>query len=221
MKSFKTVFKYLGRILLGFLGLIAIYFVAVLVLSNISKKPKETIVCEELESVYLVSNGIHLDLVFKKEQLDEEILKRLQVSNRAKYVAFGWGDKDFYLNTPTWNDLTVRTLLKALFWKSESAMHVTDYRMKSSQFVTVELCSVQVEILKQYIESSFATKAGKVTEIGKGYGKQDRFYEANGSYNAIKTCNEWVNIGLKKAYIKTAVWSPFDDAILDYFDGEL
>lgn len=44
------------------------------------------------------------------------------------YIAFGWGDKGFYLDTPTWADLKFSTAFKAAFWMGQSAMHTTYYR---------------------------------------------------------------------------------------------
>ncbi|HOB24230.1 MAG TPA: DUF2459 domain-containing protein, partial [Kaistella sp.] len=35
-----------------------------------------------------------------------------------KYLAIGWGDKGFYLDTPTWADLKFSTAFKAAFWLS-------------------------------------------------------------------------------------------------------
>lgn len=215
MNYLKMVFKYFSRFLLSVLGVILLYFLTAITLSFFSKNSKIEVECtKDLQPIYLITNGIHLDFVFKKEQLEKSFLEKLEVSENAKYVAFGWGDKDFYLNTPTWDDLTTRTLAKALFWKSESAMHVTDYRAKSTRFIVVPLCKSQLRILLKYVESSFAKANEEMVEIGKGYGKNDRFYEAKGSYNAIKTCNEWVNIGLKKVKVKTSIWSPFDNGIL-------
>jgi len=35
---------------------------------------------------------------------------------KGDWLAFGWGDKGFYLNTPTWADLKFSTAVKAAFW---------------------------------------------------------------------------------------------------------
>lgn len=40
-------------------------------------------------------------------------------STDFNYIAFGWGDKGFYLDTPTWADLKFSTAFKAAFgWDS-------------------------------------------------------------------------------------------------------
>lgn len=75
---------------------------------------------------------------------------------------------------------------------------------------------MQLEQLIYFIEQSFETDDEmKLIEIvGKGYSNRDYFYEGVGSYNCIKTCNQWVNQGLKAAEIKTSIWSPFDSGVL-------
>ena len=42
-----------------------------------------------------------------------------------RYIAIGWGDKGFYLDTPTWADLKFSTAFKAAFWLGNSAIHTT------------------------------------------------------------------------------------------------
>jgi len=37
-----------------------------------------------------------------------------------------------------------------------------------------------------------------------------------GSFSCFKTCNTWTNQTLKKAEIKTAIWTPFDSGILKH-----
>ena len=45
------------------------------------------------------------------------------------------------------------------------------------------------------------------------YGKNDAFYEANGSYSMIHTCNTWANNALKSCDQKACFWTPFDTGI--------
>ena len=45
-----------------------------------------------------------------------------------RYIAIGWGDKGFYLDTPTWADLKFSTAFKAAFWLGNSAIHTTFYK---------------------------------------------------------------------------------------------
>jgi hypothetical protein len=71
--------------------------------------------------VYALSNGVHTDLVFKVDQLDATFRNQLAAPLGIKpYVAIGWGDKGFYLHTPSWAELKLSTALRAAFLPSET-----------------------------------------------------------------------------------------------------
>ena len=108
----KTGLKYLKRTFLGLITLIAGYFLIAVVLSIMSTSPGE-LVCNKDKEIFITTNGIHLDIVIPKDYIKIEIQRELQINETVKYVSFGWGDKAFYLETPTWNDLTVKTAIKA------------------------------------------------------------------------------------------------------------
>ncbi len=82
---------------------------------------------------YILTNGVHTDLVVpvKSEWADWSQKIPFDVTKGKntdfKYVSFGWGDKGFYLDTPTWADLKFSTAFKAAFWMGQSAMHTTYY----------------------------------------------------------------------------------------------
>jgi uncharacterized protein (TIGR02117 family) len=70
--------------------------------------------------------------------------------------------------------------------------------------------------LIQFITSSFQKdKEGHFMPIktNANYGKTDAFYEANGSYSLLHTCNTWANNGLKACGQKCCSWTPFDTGI--------
>lgn len=211
----KTAIKYTMRSLLGLLFLVIGYFLVGLLLSVVSTRP-EDLHCEADREIFVLTNGIHLDIVFPKTLLGDAILQELEVEDRVKYLSFGWGDKGFYLETPTWEDLKFTTAAKALFLRSPTAMHVTHYYRAYEEWHRIPVCQLQLNLLIQYLKDSFERDAeGKVTEIkDAGYTSIDKFYEAKGSYSCLYTCNNWVNEGLKVAKIKTSLWSPFDYGVL-------
>jgi uncharacterized protein (TIGR02117 family) len=148
--------------------------------------------------------------------LKEDLRQQLKPPSWASYLAFGWGDKEFYINTPQWEDLKLSVAFRALFTNSESAMHVVWIRSRHHQWTAVTLCNEQLGLLNEYIHGTF--KKGPGGEIQKieaaGYGDRDKFYQANGSFNGIQTCNNWVNKALKQAGVRTSIWSPFDKGVL-------
>ena len=196
-----------------------VYLLVAAILSIIPTSPApET--CQEKKEVFVTTNGIHLAIILPTRLMDERFRTELNTPSGTKFISFGWGDKEFYLNTPEWNDLKLRTAVRALFVKSETALHVTNYFESKASWRSVEVCPSQVESLNQFIRNSFKTTADSMlAEIeGAGYGENDKFYEAVGSYTCIYTCNNWVNEGLKRSKIKTSLWSPFDHGVLYHLD---
>ena len=57
------------------------------------------------------------NLVIPKENLSSFLLNNVEYQEKEKFVSFGWGDKNFYANTPTWKDVTFSVGFKALFLK--------------------------------------------------------------------------------------------------------
>lgn len=168
----------------------------------------------------MATNGVHLYLLLPVDNIQEPLLKKLPVNNWVSYVSFGWGDKEFYINTPEWNDLTFGTAFRALFTRSETAMHVTLYYKRYEYWREVELCPSQLKALNDYIHNSFRAndKHDLIPVEADKYSDDDYFFSARGNYSIIKTSNIWVNRALKEAKVKTSVWSPFDFGVLHHLD---
>lgn len=172
------------------------------------------------KTIYLFSNGVHLDIVVPVEHIPEGLRQQILHNPGAKLLGIGWGDKGFYLDTPTWAELSPSVAIKAMFLPSPTAMHVTEHQTIGSQWSEVHIAQEQLDGLFAYILATFKRDAeGRVQElVGQGYTKRDRFYEAHGNYSCFKTCNTWVNIAMKKIGVKTAIWTPMDKGILRYHE---
>lgn len=214
-KTMAVFFKIIKNLLFTLVLTIGLYILATLILSLLKTHPQQ-INCKESTTIFISSNGIHLDVIVPIKDLEKNFAKQLHLHKETQFVAFGWGDKNFYLHTPEWKDLTVSTALKALFLKSESAIHVTSYGRSYTDWKEIMLCPEQLDALISGISSGFKRSSNKeLLPIGvKGYGYNDRFYEAHGSFTLFKTCNVWVNNMLKLADIQTSLWSPFHFGVL-------
>lgn len=185
--------------------------------------------CErDAVEIFILTNGVHTDVVLpmKNEYKDWSVAVNPADTKsgaaRAKYVAFGWGDKGFYLNTPTWGDLKFSTAFNAMFYLSTTAMHVTFYENMNESESCKKICISKESYNKliNYITKSFATdNAGNYKLIkGSSYWKNDSFYDANGTYSLFFTCNTWANSALKEADLKACLWTPFDKAIFSKYE---
>jgi len=216
-KIINLIFKLLKQFFIFLISAVILYFIAALILSVLKTHPPKTDCLAENE-IYITTNGVHLDIVLPVENVKPELLKNLEILPGTKYVSFGWGDREFYINTPEWKDLTFKTAFKALFLKSETAMHVTCYSTSYSSWRNIKICSSQLDLLNKYIEKSFSkNENGALQKIAvRGYYESDFFYEATGSFSLFHTCNVWVNKALKVTGIETSVWSPFDFGVLHH-----
>ena len=211
----RKLFKWLIRLLLGFLTLIFAYALVALIGSLWATNPKP-VECDNRIPIYFSTNGVHLDIIFPKDAIAPELIDQLSIPNSIEYIAFGWGDRGFYLETPNWSDIKVSTVLNAMFLKSPTVMHVTHYRYQRNSWEAIHLCDLQIEDWMEFINLAFEwdDKGNLIPLTEGGYGSNDFFYEATGNYSLIYTCNNWINQGLKRSKVKTARWSPFDRGIL-------
>lgn len=216
MRIFLKILKYLG---LFILVSVSSYVLMAVILSYWPVQGKEE-VCDKNKEVFVATNGVHLYLVIPENDLSMRLKSKLPSTSGVVYYSFGWGDREFYLNTPEWKDLSLSTAFSALFKQSNTAMHVRLYVSKMDHWIKVAVCEDQLKALNNYVVNSFKKSTENFTPIGgvEGYSSNDYFYEAKGSYTMFDTSNVWVNKALKKAKITTSVWSPFDFGVLHHLN---
>ena len=136
----------------------------------------------------------------------------------GNYLAIGYGNREFYLNTPTWGDLSPRTALAAAFGRGPSLVHVEHERdpRPDEYQQPIVLRVEEYRRLAAHIRRSFETDADGRSKplIGRGYGPADIFYEGRGPYNAYRTCNEWTGEALRAAGVRTGLWTPLSESIM-------
>jgi len=215
MNVIRKLFKYILYLLLIPVG----YLTVSLVLTAISV-PREAKDQPADKLIYLNTNGIHLDIVLPRAAMTADLSKNLKMTEADAYMSFGWGDENFYINTPTWGDLTFANAFRALFLESTTLMHLTRYRYKQEDWVEVKLSAEELQKINTYLANSFKPDADGNKEIlkDKGYTSRDDFYKANGSYSCFKTCNSWVNTGFKESGLKACLWTPFDFGLMNKYD---
>jgi uncharacterized protein (TIGR02117 family) len=221
-KAAKIIFKSI----LVFVGFLLIYILCAFALPKISINSD---VSEEGKAipVYILSNGVHTDIVLPVKNHLFDWTQKVKYENTiakdstAQLVAFGWGDKGFYLETPTWADLKFSTAVKAASGFSTSAIHATFYKSLKENEQCKRILISESDYLKlvNYISNSFQSDSGEFLKIETDavYGKNDAFYEAKGSYSLFHTCNTWTNNALKAANQKAALWTATDKGILNHY----
>lgn len=211
--------KRIGKLVLGLLLIPIVYLLISLLLTIIPVSEKET-TQPKPHIIYLTTNGVHADVVLPKNLISHAVLKDQVSHPRDQYFAFGWGEENFYINTPTWGDLKFSTAFRAAFLESKTLLHVTRYRTTRTSWIPVSVSSEQLEKLNSYIAQTFDETSGqKVLVNGATYTpNRDTFYRAHGNYMFYRTCNSWLNKGLKESDMKGSLWTPFDFGVLRWYE---
>ncbi|MGE6396278.1 TIGR02117 family protein [Chryseobacterium scophthalmum] len=213
---------------LGFiLGIVVLYAILGYLLPFIEVSAKDDGEQKEIP-IYIYTNGVHTDIVMPvKNELHDWSAKIPFANTTSKksdynYVGIGWGDKGFYLDTPTWADLKFSTAVKAAFWMSESAMHTSFYNTmtEASDCKKIMISKKQYTALVKFIDAKFDRDANGnyiLIPTKAVYSDNDAFYDAKGSYSFLNTCNTWANDALKAAGQKAAWWTPTDYGIFLHY----
>lgn len=206
----KKIFKYFLYLILFSLLTTSLYILIAYIFALFPKKNIN--ILEQDKEVYVLYNQVHSDIVFKIQDLNISSFPNFQ-KKRTGYLAFGWGDKETYLNTPNINDIKISTSIKALFINTPSLMHISYLpNIHHYQNVkTIKLSKTQQTHLKASILKSFNLKE----KVHKGYGKEDFFYTAKGGYNLIKTCNTWTGDQLRESNISMSYWTPLSQNVIN------
>ena len=149
-------------------------------------------------TIFIQTNGVHTGIVLP--------------AGPHKWRAYGWGDRDFYLNTPRWQDIRIGTAVAALVGSGDTLVHVDDLDdfLPDENWRPLRLRADEYARLRAYIAATLKPGGKPIP----GYTARDRFYPARGRYSALVTCNVWTGRALKAAGIRTGIWTPFSGDVM-------
>lgn len=216
-------------ILLNSLGILALVIVGILLL-YLLLVPFGTLIPVNRKyqpaingvDIYLSTNGMHTDFIVPTQNTLFDWTTLIDSQPYEKnltqypYLGIGWGDWGFYIELDEWENLTAKLAAKTLLNpKTKTLMHITGYEQLPTPERRVEKVSLtnqQYQDLCAFIQTGFAYDEKEKVQLlpNLGYAPNDNFYKGKGSYHALHTCNYWVNKGLKKIGVRTALWTPID-----------
>ena len=164
--------------------------------------------------IYVEDDGIHTGIVLPADGWDDIVRPGDFRDPRYaghRWRSFGWGDRAFYVETPTWWDVRPATVLRAAIGSERTVMHVdaVPEPRVGDRVRAITLRPAEYARLVAFIRAGFAGGAARY-----GYGDYDAFYPANGRYSAIRTCNAWTGDALRHAGVRMGAWTPFPATIL-------
>lgn len=216
--------RWLGLALALLLAIPLAYLEAALLLGLLPANPFWS-EAEEGVPVYVRTNGVHTWIAMPKVSPIIDWRRYAPGAHladprwgAASHVAVGYGNRQFYLDTPTWAELSPATAFRALAGTGPTLLHVEHVHDPRPDRITrrIVLRTEEYRRLAEFVRARFALGADRrpVPLLGRGYGPSDVFYEANGGYSFVMTCNEWTGRALRRAGVRTGLWTPLEQSIM-------
>jgi uncharacterized protein (TIGR02117 family) len=172
-------------------------------------------------TIFVESNGIHTGIVVPKlaAGVDWRPLARPEHLADPRYaghdhLSFGWGERAFYLETPTWADVRPSTILHAAIGSDRTLVHI-DHLPRPDVGPQVKAVVLRPEEYRR-VAAFIAASIAPGGEHARGYHGYDAFYEGRGRYTAITTCNAWTGAALRAAGVRMGRWTPFPATVLQW-----
>lgn len=172
--------------------------------------------------IMVESNGVHTGLILPKVAAGVDWRDLLRPEDIADpryaaydHVAIGWGERSFYVETPTWADVRPLTVLGAAVGSDRTVVHVEHIAppVAGPDARVVILRPEEYRRLAAFVRGSFGPRGWHRT----GYARDDVFYAGTGRYDAVRTCNAWTGAALRAAGVRVGWWTPFPVTVLGWF----
>ncbi len=152
-------------------------------------------------TIYIVSHGWHTGFVMPSAEIYKHLPELERRFGQTPYLEFGWGDRGFYQA----NQITSGLSLRAIFWPTESVMHVVavdehpQHYFSGSEMHSFCLNKQHYAQLIDFIRQSFLLNNNDVSTLKAGLYGDSQFYKGAGDYYLFNTCNKWTARGLESA----------------------
>ncbi|MBE9229089.1 DUF2459 domain-containing protein [Phormidium sp. LEGE 05292] len=216
----KKFFYYSFLAKLSLLTLLAIGYFTPVINCNIKQEKCDFSVC-------VINDGMHTNIVLPVSNNLVDWREFINISTMGKdttanykYLTFGWGDRDFYIQTPTFAELNLVTAFKALFLPTPSTILVQGFSHipQNRETKCVKVTKTNYLQLTQFIQNTFELNLqNQPIRIADGHLSSSGFYAAKGSYSIVRTCNNWTAEALRKANVDTPLWAGLSSAVMLHF----
>lgn len=168
------------------------------------------------------TNGVHTALVLPLVTPTKDWRKTFPLADIARpqrpytHVSISWGEREVFLDTPTWWDLSPRTVLRVLTRGGDGLAHVAFYvrPAATNDLRPVRLDDAQYARLVAAIEAHLPS--ARPMAKYRGYGSADVFYDVGGRYTAVNTCNQWIGNRLAEAGVRIGRWTPLSSGVMKW-----
>ncbi len=176
-------------------------------------------------SIMVETNGLHTAIVMplvtpqKDWRGDFPVNDLKQPYRPYTHLSVSWGEREVFLDTPTWSDLSPLAAIRAATG-GDGLLHVAHYvrPAPSDTARIVRLSPTEYARLVTAIEQQVvpATRRKRFA----GYDDWDVFYDAPGRYHLGNTCNQWTADTLAASGVEVGLWTPFSGGVMKWFKAQ-
>lgn len=194
------------------------------VIGALVAKPAEiaTLTTGATTTVMLVRGPIHYDFLLPLDGATRQHFVGLESAGikithpGARWLVIGWGAREFYTTTGSYSDVKVGAVVKGIFGDS-SVMRVDLAGPLPDEIETkaLTLTAPQYRALLGAISASFRRDdLGRPIAVDTdGFSQSDMFFQAQGRFDLLRTCNSWVGGMLRAAGLRFGWWTPTPYAV--------
>jgi uncharacterized protein (TIGR02117 family) len=176
-----------------------------------------------------INFGIHSEIIVPVQNKTFDWRQHLSLNQIGaeknadyNYLAFGWGEREFYMNPPREIDAKIFAGIKALFLPNPSVIRVEGYKNLPQNY-EIECFGVSKKgylNLNKFIKDTFElNRQDEKNRLPYNLHQNVSYYEAKGTYSILRNCNSWTAEGLRKADVTTPVWAGLSTAIMLHLDN--
>ncbi|MGB7420053.1 MAG: DUF2459 domain-containing protein [Erythrobacter sp.] len=175
----------------------------------------------DVVEILIGHNGVHTEIAMPAVTAHRDWHALFPVTDLAAptrpytHVAVSWGERAFFLDTPTWSELNPLTAARALIG-GEGVVHVAHYvrPVPSEDYRVLRLRAEEYRALATDIAARIDPASAR--ETIPGYDRFDVFYTARGTYHIGNTCNQWTSDRLANAGIRSGTWTPLPSGVMQW-----
>lgn len=224
LRLIRTIKYVIGAIALVVVG----YPLAAWVGSSIPQSGVAEPAAEASETIQIMveTNGTHTGIIVPVVSRAKDWRETFPSASIARedglmptHLAIGWGEREVFLEVPTWGDLKASTALRIATIGGDPIMRVSHYvrPMAGENFRPLTISIAQYRRLVATIENALpAMQPGETREILRGTFAADAYYDADGSYTMANTCNTWVGDTLADAGVEMGMWTPLAGGVMKW-----
>lgn len=180
-------------------------------------------------TIYVETNGFHTGFILpaQAEGIDWHAVfpptdlaeSRYHATGATDHVAISWGERDFYLNTPRWQDLNPATMARAAMGSDATLVHIYHMRRPAEGIYARRLViphAAYRRLSARLMQSVAIPDTGPLIPI-PGYGGDDVFYAGRGRYSLLNSCNVWTGDHLRAIGVRVGAWTPAEHHVMRWF----